>query len=85
MGRTALVILRWIVLLGGILYAGANEGRDLVVSFLRDVNSDAPTSDWRPWDFVIKQIFYLFLTAGSGLAAVHFRLRIEAIDAVRDS
>ena len=98
MGRTALVIERkvsvvicalfilcWIVLLGGILYAGANEGRDLVVSFLRDVNSDAPTSDWSPWDFVIKQIFYLFLTAGSGLAAVHFRLRIEAIDAVRDS
>jgi hypothetical protein len=32
-GRTALVILRWIVLLGGILYAGAYEGRDFVASF----------------------------------------------------
>ena len=81
----ALSLLRWIGLLGGVIFLGVEVGRDSVVGFLRDVDGVAPTGDWRAWEFVIKQTFYLFLTAGSGLAAIHFRRRIEAIDAVHDS
>ena len=80
----ALFILRWIVLLGAIIFfLCANGGRESVVWFLREMDTVAPNAEWSPWEFVIKQIFYLFLTAGSGLAAIHFRRRIEAMDAVR--
>jgi hypothetical protein len=79
----ALFIVRWIALLGCIIFLGVDGGRASVVWFFREMDTVAPTSDWSPWEFVIKQIFYLFLTAGSGLAAIHFRRRIEAMDAVR--
>jgi hypothetical protein len=82
----ALFIIRWIVLLGAfIFFLCADGGRESVVWFLREMDTVAPTADWSPWEFVIKQIFYLLLTAGSGLVAIHFRRRIEAIDTVRDS
>jgi hypothetical protein len=81
----ALFIFRWIALLGCIIFLSADGGRESVVWFLHEMDTVAPTADWSPWEFVIKQIFYLFLTAGSGLAAIHFRRRIEAIDAVRDN
>ena len=81
----ALFIFRWIVLLGCIIFLGVDGGRASIVWFFREMDTVAHNADWSPWEFVIEQIFYLFLTAGTGLAAIHFRRRIEAIDAARAS
>jgi hypothetical protein len=74
------LLLNWLLFLGAIVFCWVMGGTDEVIRFFREASgNDDFRTHWDPWPFVFLQVFYLFITVGSGLSAIYFRRRMEAL------
>jgi hypothetical protein len=75
----SVMILYWLILIGGLIFLGATEGKVWVIRFLRDAGGAMPTGPWDPTRGAMKLVTILLVTVVRGIVAVRSRKRIESL------
>jgi len=80
---TALLLLQWLVLIGGIVFLAATTDRATVVRFLlvRSTSDDGPPTFWTPTHFILERILIALFTLGAWLISQHAQRHLKAMPA----
>jgi hypothetical protein len=77
---TALLVLGWLVLIGGVIFFALTADRGTVVRFLlvRSTSDDGPPSYWTPMHFVLEKILIALFTLGAWLLSQHAQRHLRS-------